>query len=117
MRTLFVDAVYWITLLNPKDSLHERSVILSRSLGPCLLVTTEGSDRGSELLRGTGQGPRRAAAESVRRLRKDANTRIIPQTSAQFDDAYQVYRDRDDKSWSHTDCASFRVMADEQITR
>jgi uncharacterized protein len=41
MRTLFVDAGYWIALLNPQDTLHKRSVTLSGSLGPCHLVTTE----------------------------------------------------------------------------
>jgi hypothetical protein len=43
MRTLFVDAVYWIALLNPRDNLHAQTVLLSRSLesDQTTLVTTE----------------------------------------------------------------------------
>jgi predicted nucleic acid-binding protein len=119
MRTLFVDAVYWIGLLNPRDNLHEQTVSLSRSLdlNQICLVTTEMvlteflnafAERGTAL--------RRAAAELVLRLRQDVKTRIVPQTSPQFDEALQLYRSRHDKEWSHTDCASFRVMEQEGIT-
>jgi len=118
MKTVFVDAVYWIALLNPRDNLHEQAVSLGRSLDQTVLVTTEMvltelldafAERGAAL--------RRAAAELVLRLRQDANTRIVPQTSAQFDQALQLYRRRQDKEWSHTDCASFRVMEEEGITQ
>lgn len=63
-----------------------------------------------------GTAFRHAATELVKRLRQDANTRIVPQTSAQFDEALQLYRNRQDKEWSHTDCASFRVMENDRIT-
>ncbi len=117
MRTLFVDAVYWIALLNPRDGLHEQAVALSRSLDQTPLVTTEMVL--TELLNAfaeRGSGSRRAATDLVQRLRQDVNTRIVAQTSAQFEDALQFYRNRQDKEWSHTDCASFRVMENERIT-
>jgi predicted nucleic acid-binding protein len=117
MRVLFVDAVYWIALLSPRDNLHERAVAMSHSLDQTRLVTTEMvltellnafSERGAVF--------RRAATALVLRLRQDSNTRIIPQSSAQFDDSFQLFRSRPDKQWSHTDCASFRVMENEGIT-
>ncbi len=119
MRTLFVDAVYWIALLNPRDDLHEQTVLLSRSLesDQTRLITTEMvltellnafAERGATL--------RRAAAELVFRLRQDVNVRIVPQTNTQFEEALELYRSRHDKEWSHTDCASFRVMEEEGIT-
>jgi len=119
MRTLFVDAVYWIALLTPKDNLHEQAVSLSRALesDQTRLITTEMvlteflnafAERGAAL--------RRAGAELVFRLRQDANVRIVPQTNGQFEDALELYRNRHDKQWSHTDCASFRVMEEEGIT-
>jgi uncharacterized protein len=55
------------------------------------------------------------AVSLVQRLRHDENTQIVPQTGTQFDDAVLLYRDRNDKEWSHTDCASFRVMEKEGI--
>ncbi len=117
MRTLFVDAVYWIALLNPRDALHQRAVSFSRSLDQTLLVTTEMVL--TELLNAfaeRGTAFRHAAIQLVQRLRQDANTRIVPQTSAQFDDALELYRNRQDKEWSHTDCASFRAMENDHIT-
>ena len=117
MRVLFVDAVYWIALLSPRDNLHERAVAMSRSLDQTLLVTTEMvltevlnafAERGAPF--------RRTATALVLRLRQDANTRIVPQTSAQFDESFELFRSRPDKQWSHTDCASFCVMEKEGIT-
>lgn len=116
MRTLFVDAVYWIALLNPRDNLHEQAVSLSRPLDQTVLVTTEMVL--TELLNAfaeRGGSLRRSATELVLRLKQDASVRIVPQTTAQFDEAFQLYRNRHDKEWSHTDCASFRVMEKEGI--
>jgi len=116
MRVLFADAVYWIALINPRDNLHERAASLSRSLDQTVLVTTEMVL--SEFLNAfaeRGTALRRAATELVVRLRQDANTRVVPQTSAQFDEAFELYRSRHDKQWSHTDCASFRLMEREDI--
>jgi uncharacterized protein len=83
MRTLFVDAVYWIALLNPRANLHEQTVFVSRSLEleQTRLLTTEMVL--TELLNAfaeRGASLRHAAAELVVRLRQDGNTRIIPQT-------------------------------------
>ncbi len=112
-----MDAVYWVALVNPQDALHDRSVAVSRSLGPCLFVTTEMVL--TEVLNyyaERGGVARDAAADLVQRLRNDTNTRIVAQTSAQFDEAFQLYRDRQDKEWSHTDCASFRIMENRGIS-
>ena len=116
MRTLFVDAVYWIALLNPRDNLHEQAVSLSRSLDQTVLVTTQMVL--TELLNAfaeRGEPLRRSATELVLRLKQDASVRIVSQTAAQFDEAFQLYRNRHDKEWSHTDCASFRAMEKEGI--
>jgi predicted nucleic acid-binding protein len=117
MRVLFVDTVYWIALLSPRDNLHEQALSLSGSLDQTLLVTTEMVL--TELLNAfaeRGAAFRRGATALVIRLRQDANTRIVPQTSVQFDESFQLFRSRPDKQWSHTDCASFRVMEKEGIT-
>jgi predicted nucleic acid-binding protein len=33
-----------------------------------------------------------------------------------FDESYNLYQDREDKDWSLTDCASFVVMNERNIT-
>jgi uncharacterized protein len=75
MRILFVDAVYWIALLNPRDNLHGQAVSISRSLDQTGLVTTEMVL--AELLNGfaeRGGALRRAATELVVRLRQYSNS-------------------------------------------
>jgi predicted nucleic acid-binding protein len=117
MRVLFVDAVYWIALLSPRDNLHKRAVSVSRSLDKILLVTTEMVL--TELLDAfaeRGAAFHRAAATLILQLQQDANARIVAQTSAQFEESFQLFRSRPDKQWSHTDCASFLVMQKEGIT-
>ena len=117
MSTLFADAAYFVAPLNPQDDLHDRAISIGRTLDDCLLVTTEMVL--TEVLNffaERGRAPRQLAANLIQRLRQDANTRIVAQTSAQFDDALELYRNRQDKQWSHTDCASFRAMEDDHIT-
>jgi predicted nucleic acid-binding protein len=41
---------------------------------------------------------------------------VVPQTPELFRDALALYGDRVDQSWSLTDCASFLIMEQRQIT-
>lgn len=64
-----------------------------------------------------GENLRNAAVNFVTQLREDPNTMIIPQTSAQFEDARSLYAERGDQAWSLTDCASFQAMQNQKITQ
>lgn len=117
MRTIFADSGYWIALLSPKDTLHNKALSVSRSLGPHLLVTTEMvlsevaaffSDKGEHL--------RAAAAKLIRSIRQNPNIRVVAQTSLQFQNALALYEQVSDKDWSLVDCASFQVMRELNIT-
>ena len=59
---------------------------------------------------------RMAAADFTQRLRKAPNTRIVPATEELLWRGFALYRSREDKEWSLTDCISFIVMADEALT-
>jgi hypothetical protein len=41
---------------------------------------------------------------------------IVPRTSLLFEKALKRYQDMTDRSWSLTDCASFRIMEEERLT-
>lgn len=117
MRSVFADASYWIALLNPRDTLHERAAMASASLGQARLVTSEMVL--TELLNDFGMrnaGLRRIAMQAIQPLRDDRRVAIIPQTSALFHQALGLYAAREDKAWSLTDCASFRIMEGLGIT-
>jgi predicted nucleic acid-binding protein len=111
VRAVFADSGYWIALLNPRDSLHETAKMVSGSLGPIRLVTSEMvlteclNDLGKR-----GESLRRAAVALVEELRRAPTVSIEPQSSLQFQEALLLYAMRSDKAWGHTDCSSFRIM-------
>jgi predicted nucleic acid-binding protein len=118
MRTVFADACYWIARFNPRDDLHAKACELSAGLDNCRIVTSEmvlveflnvlgGSGRGRDL--------RKKAAEIVTRLMNNPNIEVIPQTSLQFRNAFEFFRQRQDKEWGLTDCASFQIMNDKNL--
>jgi predicted nucleic acid-binding protein len=116
MTRLFADTSYWMALLNPRDGLHEKALVLHDLHLADQLVTTDMVL--TELLNSfCEQGPalRRAAAGAVETLRRRGNVRIFPQTSEQFERAFGRYQAMADKSWSLTDCASFLLMEAESI--
>jgi predicted nucleic acid-binding protein len=118
VRTVFADTCYWIARFNPRDDLHAKAREISEGLGGCRIVTSEmvlveflnGFSRG-----GSGRDLRKKAAELVTCLMKDTNTEVIPQTSLQFRSAVELFRQRQDKEWSLTDCASFQIMNDKKL--
>ena len=63
-----------------------------------------------------GEYLRDVASELIRDLRSHPNTTIIPQSSQQFEKAFNLYIQRKDKQWSHTDCVSFNIMEENGIT-
>lgn len=116
MRFIFADTGYWVALLNPGDNLHQKAVSLAQTLQPAHIITSEMvltevlndfSKRGKHL--------RSLASEFIRELRSHPNTTIVPQTSQQFEKAFNLYSQRKDKQWSHTDCVSFNIMAENGI--
>lgn len=111
MKQVFADTGYWIALLNPRDELHNRARTVSLTLTSVQIVTSEWvltellnsfAERGAQF--------RLVAAKTVAALRKNPEVIVVLQSSASFADAFQLYRDRTDKSWSLTDCSSFLIM-------
>jgi uncharacterized protein len=114
MRRIFADTSYWMALVNPRDQIHQKAVTVTEQLSSVRLLTTEMVL--AELLNSLSDSPyREAVGKMVASLRQDQNLTIIPQTSAQFENALQRYQRAADKRWSLTDCASFQVMDAEQI--
>ncbi|HUO09896.1 MAG TPA: PIN domain-containing protein [Phycisphaerae bacterium] len=113
MTPCFGDTFYFIALLNSADEAHERALNHARIPRPLITTTwvlTEFAD-------GFANAPSRVnVAEFIRRLRANPNVIIIPASDGDFDRALQLYDQRPDKEWSLTDCTSFIVMQDHQLT-
>jgi len=111
VRVVFADTGYWVALLNPHDELHDKAIELSKSLNPAHIVTSEMvltevlndfSKRGDYL--------RQVAIELIDSINKNPNITVISQTSQQFQQGLELYKNRLDKNWSLTDCVSFKIM-------
>lgn len=114
MKVVFVDTGFWIARFNPNDSLHGRAAELARSLGPARYLTSEMVL--SEFLAALSPTVLRSLAVSaVQKIIANPNVEVVPQTSIQFREAFDLYANRTDKDWSLTDCASFKLMKDRGV--
>jgi uncharacterized protein len=117
MRIVFADTGYWVALLNSHDDLHNKALNLSKAVQPAHIVTSEMVL--TEVLNdfsARGDRFRKVATELIHRLIADPNTTVIPQTTNQFKTALELYEARLDKAWSQTDCLSFKLMEEQNIS-
>ena len=62
-------------------------------------------------------GTRRTAVEGYRRCHEDPYVQIVPFAADTVAAAVRIYEARHDKDWSLTDCMSFLVMQQRQVSR
>ncbi|NJR60366.1 MAG: type II toxin-antitoxin system VapC family toxin [Cyanobacteria bacterium CRU_2_1] len=116
MKTIFADTGYWIALLDPQDTLHQNAINLSIALAQEQICTSEMVF--TEVLNHfakRGNFLRKAAAALVQSAQGNPTVEILPQTSDLFQQALTLYSQRPDQAWSHTDCASFCIMQQQNI--
>ena len=113
---VFADTHYFIALLNLRDKAHRAASEWEPTAGLTEMITTswvilELADAMS------AAAERKLAAELIEQLRADAKVRIVPLSEEMLWRGFDLYRKREDKEWSFTDCVSFIVMQDREITR
>ncbi len=114
---VFVDTAAWIALLDEADFLHEQAgrVLENLENEKRRLVTTE------FILLELGDGfaavgKREQALNFIEELRELEILRIIPVSQDLLEKGWKFFTERPDKSWQVTDCISFVVMREENIT-
>jgi uncharacterized protein len=116
--SVFADSSYWIALANPRDQWYATAKQVTKDLGPHRLYTTE--EVPTEFLNffsAKGAAMRRMADELVQRISRNPNITVLPQTRDSFRRGLQLYRDREDKEYSLTDCISMEQMRTHNLTR
>ena len=114
MEIIFADAFYFIALLNDSDESHVHVVSLN-DVSRALLITTEYVL--VEVADALGQTRyRQKCANYMRFIHSESWIEIIPAGRQLFDVGLQLYANRPDKRWSLTDCISFMVMWDRNLT-
>lgn len=117
MKAIFADTGYWIALLDPQDTLHQRARTLTASLASSQIMTSEMVlTEGLNAFSKRGVFLRQAVVRLIQGAFKNPHVAIVPQTSELFAAALELYRQRPDQAWSHTDCASFCIMQQQNIT-
>ncbi len=117
LEPVFLDTAYINALVNTRDQWHEASVRWEHKLATDRrrLVTTEFIL--VEIADGLAAVRFRIQAEKViATLQASTLIEIIPASSQLFIEALDLYRNRPDKGWGLTDCASFVVMSQRALT-
>ena len=117
MKKVFVDTLYWLAIVRPKDP-WQTSAKRARSLiGNVFMVSTD--EVLTEFLNALspgGEHMRKQAVQMVKQILANPNVKVIPQSRDSFLKGLELYEQRADKAYSLTDCISMNVMAKESIT-
>lgn len=114
---LFLDASYAIALASSTDQHHERAVKLAERVEAAdgRMITT----RAVVLEIGNALSKlryRRAAVTLLDAIERDPNVEIVPLSAELYKEGLQLFYQYQDKEWGLTDCVSFSVMRDRNVT-
>ena len=116
MRTVFVDANYWVALANPRDQLHATAIEAAQTLDGARLVTTD--EVLVEFLNffcKKGELLRSMAVQFVQSINQNPNITVVPQTRETFQKGLRHYQLRLDKDYSMADCVSMATMRERNL--
>lgn len=112
MKQVFVDTVYWIAIVRPRDPWKAAAEGARRLLsGETQLVTTD--EVLTEFLAGLSRGGptlRSQACEMVDAILNDEGVVVLEQSRKSFLSGISLYRARPDKNYSLVDCISMSQM-------
>jgi predicted nucleic acid-binding protein len=114
---IFADTAYYIALLTDSDDLHVAARDVGRSLGATAIVTTDAVlVEVFAYFAGRGRHQRMEAVELVALLGAAPNVTLIHQSAGLFFAGVDLYRRRQDKEYSLTDCMSMVACREQGIT-
>jgi uncharacterized protein len=111
---IFADTFYFLALLNQDDAAHNKARAVSEQLTDPIVTTAWVLTEVGDAL--AAPNLRHIFLRLVQALRADSNTTIVPPTQTLFDVGLKLYAERSDHGWTLTDCISFVVMRQQDIT-
>ena len=114
MNVVFADAFYFVARLNRRDQHHERVLKFSRDFRARLLTSDWVLMEVADAL--AGSESRARVQEFILHLRQSVACEIIPASRETLDRALDLYHQHADKQWTLTDCVSFVIMRDHNVT-
>jgi len=117
-EAVFLDTGYAVALAVENDQYHDRAVQFVDQIEEksAQLITTRAVvvEIGDAL---AAPGYRKTAGKHIIALQHNPTADIVPLTDDLFRKGFELYRERQDKSWGLTDCISFVVMRDRGIRK
>jgi hypothetical protein len=114
MRTVFADAFYFVARLNRRDQHHERVIAFSRNFRARLVTTDWVLMEVADAL--AKSECRSRVREFVLHLRQSSGSEVVPASRESLEKALEMYHEHGDKEWTLTDCVSFVVMRERELT-
>lgn len=118
MRSVvFVDTVAWLAIVNKSDELHHTALQVKKILieNKATLTTTDFVV--IETANSLSRLPmRRLATELIEFIMYSGLVGLVRANHDLIEQAWSLYKSRNDKEWSLTDCISFVVMKQNKIT-
>jgi predicted nucleic acid-binding protein len=114
MRTVFADAFYFVARLNRRDQRHERVIAFSRNFRARLVTTDWVLMEVADAL--AKSECRSRVREFVLHLRQSPGSEVVPASRESLEKALEMYHEHGDKEWTLTDCVSFVVMQERELT-
>jgi hypothetical protein len=114
MKSVFADTSYYIALTNPRDQFSKQALHWTAGFDGAFVTTAWVL---TELANTLSRGPnRRLFLDMYDDLTSDDRVNVVPPTHEMLERGFALYGERLDKEWSLTDCISFVVMHDHQLT-
>ena len=113
-RRLFVDTVYLVALINPRDQYPKLAVSLAEIFEARPTLTTEAVIL--EIGNALAHDHRESAARLIDGFFESEDCKVARLTPELFDEAFALYKSCRDKTWGLVDCVSFVVMRREGVT-
>lgn len=118
MRNIFIDTGYFIALANVKDIYHDlakewaerinKDKILCHTTIPIIFEVADGFSRLSR---------RELSRNLIDNISNSDNYIVHPFSEIIYQKALKLYMTREDKEWRLTDCYSFHIMDENEITK
>lgn len=117
MRGMFIDTLYFVARLNPRDQWHKAAVALEPLLKTAHLVTTESVlIETLNFFAGYPFEMKQTAANVIRDIWAEDMVEVIQHSEGAFFSGLELYESRPDKGYSLTDCISMSAMRERNIT-
>ena len=114
MGNVLADTVFWAAIIVKQDQYHSRASRWAVRIGGKMITTAPILLETANLLSRVAW--RHHAVRLVDHLQQREDVEVVPISADLWNRGWDLYRNRMDKEWSLTDCISFIVMQDHDIT-